>query len=56
MLEIDDELKNLFEYELKTKLSLKSHSSNSEMILLYNTFRYFDEKNTGIITIEKWPK
>ena len=56
MIEINDELKSLFEYELKTKLSLKAHSSNSEMILLYNTFRYFDEKNTGLITKEKWPK
>ena len=55
MKKINDDLKSLFEYELKTKLSLKAHSSNSEMILLYNTFRYFDEKNIGLITKEKWP-
>ena len=55
MKKINDDLKSLFEYELKTKLSLKSHSSTSEMNLLYYTFRYFDEKNLGLITKEKWP-
>ena len=25
------------------------------MNLLYYTFRYFDEKNIGLITKEKWP-
>ena len=55
MKKINDDLKSLFEYELKTKLSLKSHSSTSEMNLLYYTFRYFDEKNIGLITKEKWP-
>ena len=50
-----DELKSIFEYELKIKLSLKASSSNSEMSLLNNTFKFFDDENSGLITKEKWP-
>ena len=42
-----DYLKNIFEYELKRKLSSKAKRSTSEISFLINTFKYFDINKIG---------
>ena len=48
------ELQQMFEYELKRKLSEKAKSTSGEMRLLLNGFKFFDLNYTGIIDKSKW--
>ena len=43
------ELQQMFEYELKRKLSEKAKTTSGEMRLLLNGFKFFDLNYTGII-------
>ena len=43
------ELKEIFEYELKTKLSEKAKSSTNELKTLLNCFRYYDINKEGLV-------
>ncbi len=49
-------LKQIFEYELHRKLSLRAKSTNSEMNLLISSFKFYDIDETGLITRENWNK
>ena len=40
-------IKNIFEYELKRKLSTRAKKTTSEMQFLLNCFKFFDIKQTG---------
>ena len=48
------ELQQMFEYELKRKLSEKAKTTSGEMRLLLNGFKFFDLNYTGIIDKSKW--
>jgi Ca2+-binding EF-hand superfamily protein len=51
-----NQLREIFEFELHRKLSLNAKTSNSEMLLLLNSFKYFDIENNGLIDKENWLK
>ena len=40
-------LRQIFEYELRRKLSLKSKQTTSEMVMLNNNFKFYDINNIG---------
>ena len=44
---MDSNLKNVFEYELKRKLSFRTRRTTSEIIFLINAFKFFDINKTG---------
>ena len=48
------DLQQIFEYELKRKLSQRSKTSSGEMKILLNVFRFFDLEYTGIINKNQW--
>ena len=48
------DLQQIFEYELKRKLSERAKFSSGEMRVLLNGFRFFDINYTGIITKAQW--
>ena len=48
------DLQQIFEYELKRKLSERAKSSSGELRVLLNGFRFFDINYTGIITKTQW--
>ena len=48
------DLQQIFEYELKRKLSERAKFSSGEMRVLLNGFRFFDINYTGIITKSQW--
>ena len=48
------EMQQIFEYELKRKLSEKAKNTSGEMRLLLNGFKFFDLNYTGIIDKSKW--
>ena len=50
------ELKEIFEYELKTKLSEKAKSSTNELKTLLNCFRYYDINKEGLVDESLWIK
>lgn len=50
------ELKQIFEYELRNKLSLKAKRNTSEVILLINAFRFYDIFNTNTVNTDQWIK
>ena len=49
-----NELKEIFEYELKTKLSEKAKTSISEQKTLLNCFKYYDINNEGFADESRW--
>ena len=48
------DLQQIFEYELKRKLSERARTSSGEMKILLNGFKFFDLDYTGIITKNQW--
>ena len=48
------DLQQIFEYELKRKLSERAKFSSGEMRVLLNGFRFFDINYTGIINKSQW--
>ena len=48
------ELKEIFEYELKTKLSEKAKISTNELKTLLNCFKYYDINNEGSADESMW--
>ena len=48
------ELQQIFEYELKRKLSERAKTSSGEMRILLNGFKFFDLNYTGIINKNQW--
>ena len=48
------DLQQIFEYELKRKLSERAKFSSGEMRVLLNGFKFFDINYTGIITKPQW--
>ena len=48
------ELQQIFEYELKRKLSERSKTSSGEMKILLNGFKFLDLNYTGIIDKNQW--
>ena len=48
------DLQQLFEYELKRKLTQRAKLSSGEMKILLNVFKFFDLDYTGIITKSQW--
>ena len=49
-----NELKEIFEYELKTKLSEKAKTSIIEQKTLLNCFKYYDINNEGFADESRW--
>ena len=49
-----NELKEIFEYELKTKLSEKAKTSINEQKTLLNCFKYYDINNEGFADESRW--
>ena len=50
------DLEQIFEYELKRKLSERARKSSGEMSILLHGFKFFDINYTGIITKDQWIK
>ena len=50
------DLQQIFEYELKRKLSERARKASGEMSILLNGFKFFDINYTGIITKAQWIK
>ena len=50
------DLQQIFEYELKRKLSERARKSSGEMNILLQGFKFFDINYTGIISKEQWIK
>ena len=48
------DLQQIFEYELKRKLSERAKTSSGEFRVLLNGFRFFDINYTGIISKSQW--
>ena len=48
------DLQQIFEYELKRKLSERARKSSGEMNILLQGFKFFDINYTGIISKEQW--
>ena len=51
-----NELKNIFEYELKIKLAQKCRTKNDEIRFLLNSFKFYDYQSSLIIDKNKWIK
>ena len=51
-----DDFKQVFEYEIHRKLSLKAKQSTSEMVMLLNNFKFYDVSNSGTVNKDKWIK
>ena len=48
------EIRQIFEYELRRKLSMRAKTSTSEMSMLNNAFRFYDVNNTGNVGRNEW--
>ena len=48
------ELQQIFEYELKRKLTERAKSTSDEIRILLNNFKYFDLNYSGIIDKNRW--
>jgi len=48
------ELQQIFEYELKRKLTERAKSSSGEIKILLNSFKFFDLNYSGIIDKNRW--
>ena len=53
---MSNNLKEIFEYELHRKLSLRARTTTSEMNLLLSAFKYYDVDENGTIRKENWAK
>ena len=51
-----DEFQKIFEFEIRTKLSRRCRTTNEEIRLLYNSFKFYDFDNTSIIDKASWIK
>ncbi|MCQ2820355.1 MAG: EF-hand domain-containing protein [archaeon] len=51
-----NELRKIFEYELRRKLAMRAKTSSHEMIILINAFRFYDTNNLGTVTKEQWSR
>ena len=51
-----EELRQMFEYELHRKISIRAKTSTAEQMLLVNAFRFNDIKNTGFVNKTDWIK
>ena len=51
-----NELKKIFEYELKRKLAQKCRTKNEEIHFLLNSFKFYDYQSSLIIGKNKWIK
>ena len=51
-----NELREIFEFELHRKLSSHAKTSNSEMLFLLNSFKFYDTQNNGLVDKENWIK
>lgn len=51
-----EDFRNLFEYEIHRKLSLRAKQSTSEMVLLNNNFKFYDISNKGKVNKDQWIK
>ena len=49
-----NELKEIFEYELRTKLSEKARTSIDEIKTLQNCFKYYDNNREGFVNESTW--
>ena len=49
-------IKQIFEYELHRKLSLRAKTINSEIYLLTNAFKFYDIDDTGKVKKEDFAK
>lgn len=50
------ELKQIFEYELRSKLAMKARKNTDEATLLINSLRFYDIYYTNTINLEQWSK
>jgi len=50
------DLKKMFEFELKRKLTERSKRSSGEMRILFNNLKFFDKDYSGIIDKNQWIK
>lgn len=50
------DLRRIFEFELKRKLAMRAKSSTHEMFLLMSSFRFYDINNMGTINKDQWCK
>ena len=50
------ELKNIFEYDLKRKLTKKCLTKNEEIIFLLNSFKFYNYQSSFIIDKNIWIK
>ena len=50
----NNELQNMFEYELKRKIAAKARFSSDEIKILLNSFKFYDLYATGLVNKPKW--
>lgn len=50
------EIRQMFEYEIHRKLSMRAKSSTSEINLINNAFKFYDINNTGTVGKNEWVK
>ena len=51
-----EEFQKIFEFEIRTKLSRRCRSTNEEIRVLYNSFKFYDLENCSIIDKISWIK
>ena len=51
-----DEFQKIFEFEIRTKLSRRCHTTSEEIRLLYNSFKFYDFERSSIIDRNSWIK
>ena len=50
------EIRQMFEYEIHRKLSMRAKCSTSEMSMINNAFKFYDINNTGTVGKAEWVK
>lgn len=50
------EIRQMFEYEIHRKLSMRAKCSTSEMSMINNAFKFYDINNTGTVGKADWVK
>ena len=51
-----DEFQKIFEFEIRTKLARRATTTNEQIRLLYNSFRFYDFESSSIIDKNNWIK
>jgi Ca2+-binding EF-hand superfamily protein len=51
-----DEFQKIFEFEIRSKLSRRCRTTNEEIRLLYNSFKFYDFESSSIIDRNRWIK